>query len=352
MKITIVGAGKTGRGFIAALLRENELTFIDKNEDLVKRLNFAKEYSVCYFGTDKKETVKNYVAKTWKEVKEIDADLILVSVGGSNLADVGSELKKFIKPSQKIIVCENASKPAQKLYDAIGIDGVKIAESTVFCTTIEKEGLDISSEEYPYLQFDIDAFDGDFKEVKGLKPVSNFGNFLTRKLYTYNAASCVIAYLGALKGYKVYSDAANDKEILSLLDKNYEITNEVMCEHFGYEKEDQKEFALLSKKKFTNTTIADTVARNAREPQRKIAKGERISGIMALQNSYGYDSSVLEKTLAAAVLYDAEDEIEWTKIKATKSYGEILHDIAGLDENSAIYNRVMKYILDKNLILD
>lgn len=40
-KIVIVGAGKTGRGFIARLLREaqEEIIFIDKNEELVNRLN-------------------------------------------------------------------------------------------------------------------------------------------------------------------------------------------------------------------------------------------------------------------------------------------------------------------------
>ena len=49
--------------------------------------------------------------------------------------------------------------------------------------------------------------------AKTLKPIGNFSNFLTRKLYTYNAASCVIAYIGWKKGYSNYADAANDEEI-------------------------------------------------------------------------------------------------------------------------------------------
>ena len=38
----------------------------------------------------------------------------------------------------------------------------------------------------------------------------------------------------------------NDPAVLALLDQNYVQTNEAMCRRFGYEKEDQKEFAALS----------------------------------------------------------------------------------------------------------
>jgi len=39
MKTTVIGAGKTGRGFLGCLLLGNEVTFIDKDEALVKALN-------------------------------------------------------------------------------------------------------------------------------------------------------------------------------------------------------------------------------------------------------------------------------------------------------------------------
>lgn len=358
MKITIIGAGKTGRGFLARLLKENELTFIDKDQELVTALNAAKEVQIQYFG-DKKpaETISFTEAMTWGDVAEKGwkpAELILVSVGGSNLNDVGAELKKYIISGQQIIVCENASKPARKLYDAIGIEGVMIAESTVFCTTIEakndtvceadkKEGpvLSINSEWYPYLQFDAEPMKDAIPQVNNLKPVFEFGNFLTRKLYTYNSASCIIAYLGYLKGYTVYSDAANDPEILELLDRNYEIINQCMCLEYGYDPEDQKEFAALSRDKFTDRTIVDTVARNAREPQRKIGATERVTGPLLLQQKYGKDTSVLEKTLAAMLLYRPEEEKEWNRILDEKTPAGVLKELAGLDENSELFTRVL-----------
>ncbi len=355
-KVVIVGAGKTGRGFLARLLNGNKIVLIDKNAALVEGLNKTKTVDIDFFG-GKKPSMKVALSKvcTWETVSASDfdgAEVILVSVGGTNLADVGAELKKYVNRNTKIIVCENASSPAKKLGAAIGIDGLRIAESTVFCTTIEREkgSLEINSEWYPYLQFDGDVFGADAPVLDGIKAVANFGGFLDRKLFTYNSASCVIAYLGALKGYTVYSDAANDPEILKLLDYNYEIINECICREYGYEEQDQKEFALLSRDKFTDKTLVDTVARNAREPQRKITRAERIVAPMLLEEKYGKDSSVLEKTLAAALLYTPDEETEWNAMLAEKGYEGILTELAGLDPNSAIFARVLNMAKTKKIL--
>lgn len=343
MKITIVGAGKTGRGFLLRLLQGQELTLIDRNAQLVSELRGKGCVQVDFFGGKRESmTLQFDGVKTWEDVEEIDADLILVSVGGSNLEQVGAQLRRFVKAGQRIIVCENASRPAQKLYDAIGIEGVRIAESTVFCTTIEGEGIDIRSEWYPYLQFDAQPMADDLPQVENLKPIENFGNFLNRKLFTYNSASCIIAYLGYQKGYTVYSDAANDPQILALLDHNYEIINACMCRQFGYDPEDQREFALLSREKFTDRTIVDTVSRNAREPQRKIGRTERVTGPLLLQQKYGMDTTVLEMTLAAMLLYRPAEEAAWNAIVEEKGYGGVLTELAGLDAGSALYQRVLE----------
>ena len=342
MKITIIGAGKTGRGFLARLLTGQDITFIDKDASLVTHLNEAKTVRVSYFGNKKPACQVSFSkALTWEQVESMEADLILVSVGGSNLADVGRELSRFVKPGQRILVAENASKPAQKLYDAIGVPGVRISESTVFCTTIEGENMDIRSEWYPYLQYDAEPMADVLPDVDTLKPIFGFGDFLTRKLFTYNSASCIIAYLGYQKGYKVYSDAANDPEILSLLDRNYAIINECMCREFGYDRADQKEFALLSRDKFTDRTIADTVSRNGREPQRKIGKTERVTGPLLLQEKYGMDTSVLEMTLAAMLLYHPAEEEAWNQMVQEQGYQGILRNLAGLDADGEMAQRIL-----------
>ena len=348
-KIVVVGAGKTGRGFIARLLQEanEEVIFIDKNKELVEALNASKEFKVSFFGNVREAyKVNNFKAYTWENADLEDAKLILVSVGGQNLKEVGESLAKLLDDEKHyyIITAENASHPSKTLKEAIGKVNISVSESTVFCTTIEDGGLNINSENYPYLQCDADLLEGYVPSAKTLKPIGNFSNFLTRKLYTYNAASCVIAYLGWKKGYSNYADAANDEEILSLLDKNYEATNKVLFKEFGYEEADQKEFAALSKAKFCDRTIVDTVARNARDPQRKLAAGERIIGPIRLLHKYGEDASILEMTAAAAVLYDMDGEDAWRAIKAEKTNEQILTDICGLDPEEVIFKNIMGYL--------
>lgn len=347
-KIAVIGAGKTGRGFVGRLLAEEncEIMFVDKNAKLVDDLNKSGSFKVNFFGGCRKTfTVSSYTAHTWDTADFGGVDLILVSVCGPNLKDVGESLAKKLDDNKKyyIITCENASSPSKTLRDAIGKGNVSVSEATVFCTTIEDSGIDINSENYPYLQCDADLLEGYIPEPKTIKPIGEFSNFLTRKLFTYNAASCIIAYLGWKKGISDYGEAANDPEILELLDKNYGITNRVLCKEFGYDEADQAEFAQLSRNKFCDRTIVDTVARNAREPHRKLGGTERVIGPMKLIAQYGEDSSILEMTAAAMLLYDNEGEDKWREIKAQNTPEEILESICGLDKDSTLARNIMKY---------
>lgn len=348
MKIAVVGAGKTGRGFVGRLIAEagKEWMLVDKNEALVAALNGDGSFRVHFFGNVREPAViGGYTACTWENADFSDVELILVSVGGSNLEEVGAKLKERLDPEKlySIITCENATKPAARLQAAIGMDNVRVSESTVFCTTIENEGLDINSENYPYLQFNADLLEGYVPEVAAIKPVTGFGNFLTRKLFTYNAASCVIAYLGWLYGYSDYGEAANDPRVLELLDRNYAVSNRVLCSEFGYDPADQAEFASLSKAKFCNRTIVDTISRNAREPQRKLSPTERVIGPLMTIAKHGEDTAVLEMTAAAMLLYDNEGEDAWRRIKSENTPEQILQNICGLDAESPQFANIMGY---------
>lgn len=349
-KIAIIGAGKTGRGFIGRLLKEagREMIFIDQDQKLADALNEAGKFSVYFFGNEREPLeIDHFQAYTWENVSFEDVELIFVSVGGQNLQNVGEHLAECLDESRhyNIITCENASHPSVTLKNAVKTARrAAVSEAAVFCTTIEGEGLDIRSENYPCLQFNADLLEGYDPGIRQIRPIEHFADFLTRKLYTYNAASCVIAYLGWVKGYENYADAANDEEILTLLDQNYQATNRVLCREFGYEQEDQEEFARLSKKKFCDRTIIDTVSRNARDPQRKLAAGERIMGPIRLLRKYGEDASVLEKTAAAAILYKAPAEDPWTRVQAEKSSRQILEEICGVSPEEELFSSIMKYI--------
>lgn len=337
--IFIIGAGKTGRGFLARLCAESgkNVTFIDKDASLIERLNAAGSFRVSYFGGARADTViTGYAARTWDNADMTGADVIFVSVGGQNLIDVGAALAEKLPADAcpAIICCENASSPAEKLVSAMGRSDMPVSEATVFCTTIENGDIDIASENYPYLQCDRDRLMGRDIPVTAVRPVERFSDLLTRKLFTYNAASCVIAYLGAAKGYESYADAANDHEILELLDRNYAEVNKAMCAEFGYGKDDQAEFAMLSRIKFTSREIIDTVERNGRDVARKLAPGERILGVMELMKKHGADTTVMEMTVAAAISYTLDPK--WNAYKNDHTAENILRDFCRLTDEAQI----------------
>ena len=358
----MIGAGKTGRGFIGRLLHEEkqQIVFIDKDSLLIEKLNFEGSYEIAFFGGKReKYIVAGYEAYDWAAAKEkaselaAGTDFILIAVGGQNLPEAGAQLKELLggRTDLPIITAENASHPAETIREITGAEYV--SESTVFCTTIEDPGaeagsLNIASEDYPRLQVNADLLGGFVPEPKTIFPVERFSDFLTRKLYTYNAAACVIAYLGWLKDYTDFGAAANDPEIQAAMDQNYAATNRSLCREFGYEEKDQEEFALLSRTKFCDRTILDTVARNGRDPERKLAAGERLMGPLRIQQKYGEDCAVLEKTIAAAILYELSEGNLQKKNELTakqRQQGDkLLSGLCGIAETEPVYHRIRSLI--------
>ena len=72
-EVAIIGAGKTGRGFLARLLRETsdsapQIVFIDKNADLVARQNEEGCYRIRFFGDVREPvSISGYHAYTWQD---------------------------------------------------------------------------------------------------------------------------------------------------------------------------------------------------------------------------------------------------------------------------------------------
>ena len=121
----------------------------------------------------------------------------------------------------------------------------------------------------------------------------------------------------------------------------YDVTDKVLCEVFGYSWADQVEFSMLSREKFTSRAIKDTVARNGRDPLRKLASGERIMGPMRLIYSCGKNPDVLIKTAACALLYKGEGEDKWEEAKKKLGIPGIMSSVMGLSPDEDLYKRIL-----------
>lgn len=341
MEFTIIGAGRTGRGFIAPLLSDfGHITFIDRDTGLVNELREKGSYAVGSFSSSKRIEIRDFEAYTNDdaEVPGILAlsDAVFISVRGENYPSLIPFLEKHLPYSPvPFIICENAVLPSA-LLGPLEDSGCSAA---VFATSMIGEGLDIVSENYPYLHTDGRNMPEILEGIPGIRPEPDFPLLMKRKIFTYNSASALISYLGRKKGYTVYSDAANDPEISEKTDMLLKRVDHAFHVLYGVDEEDQERFSGHAKLKFRNEAIRDTIERNAASPLRKLGTDERIIGPMKLIRDAavieGKDprevliSSFLPETARAALQMAMEKD-------PSSTYASILAKTSRLSPNDVI----------------
>lgn len=318
METVIIGSGKTGRGFIAPFLHRNQcnITFIDKDKELIGRLTEESKYTVHYFGEEeKKYEISDYNSYSTDDNKAINAlinaDIVFTSIYANNLTSITDILEeaidKRIKKSDLIIICcENGINVKQPLLD----NGLKaiISEGIIFCTTIEMENsLDLISETYPELP--VDNIQGTLQfNLTGIKQIDNFSDLIKRKIYTYNFMSALIAYLGDYKGYEMLSRAANDSEIDYLIDKVISPISSSIAKEFDITYGEQIEFMMRAVEKFKNPQITDSIERNVIQVERKLSSDERLLKPFSMLEKHKKNNNILLLIIAVAINYGKKHE--------------------------------------------
>lgn len=343
MKVVIIGAGQTGRGFIAPFIQQSnhEITFIDRDKNLIQRLRSNTKYLVKYFDALQPAVEINHFGAYQNDAPEAarvisDADLVTISVFSDNIKNLVPLLKKGIAKRKKekklMIVCiENGINVKQPLLDA-GLDA-HISEGVIFCTSVQSTAnLDITSQKYPNLPVDGSVDGIDFK-IEGMPLVYDFPFLIKRKIYTYNLMSAVIAYLGSYLGYEIYAEAANDRRIMYAIDQINGTLNQVLSDKYLVSLKEQTEFANLAVEKFQNKFITDTILRNAQQASRKLNANERIITPIQFAIERGFSTKYFSVIAAAALHYgftkedlDVESEIDKMKsaIQQDRAIDEIL----------------------------
>lgn len=299
-KVVIIGAGQTGRGLIPRFLTNSQITFIDQNKQLVQQLQHQASYSI-HFADRPSYLVEDYLALHTEDLRIQStlnqAKVILISVGSENIKDVTCLLHSTLDPKLKkmIILAENGIGNAEYMRSQFQNDFWEILEALVFCTTISQKSLDIFSESTDYFPCNIGKLKKSLSFVHfDVEPDTE--KLMRRKIFTYNALSAVIAYLGLEKGYEIYSEAANDREIRSILIQTQKELDKGLSQVFGISISEQHTFSQRAIDKFSNPNIIDTISRNVRNPLKKLGPNERINGPLKILSQYGIHSEGLEKT--------------------------------------------------------
>lgn len=366
MSCVIFGAGKIARGFIAHLLSLSDIDFIfvEKADALADLINERGQYTINILGAPEKNyVVKNAKALKFSQEKEIteaiaEADVVFDAVGGKNLQEiVPFYIKGIEKKAEKggylnFVTCENWKEPARILKEGIeaGIapeareyldNYVGFTESVIMRSGIEapkelleKDPLIVNVQNYWHLPVDAARVKGSLPDIKYMEPLTGFAGFLERKFYTYNAANGTTSFVGALLGYKVLAEAAHDERILKILDGVYQETGKALSMKHGISLEEQMAFARTSLNKLQDYTIVDSIERNARDPQRKLGKDDRLVGSARMVLSCGIRPENLCTAIACAVYYrNPEDSSAVALEKVVKEEGidAVLEKICGIE---------------------
>ena len=366
MSCVIFGAGKIARGFIAHLLSLSDIdfVFVEKADALADLINEREQYTINILGAPEKNyVVKNAKALKFSQEKEIteaiaEADVEFDAVGGKNLQEiVPFYIKGIEKKAEKggylnFVTCENWKEPARILKEGVeaGIapeareyldNYVGFTESVIMRSGIEapkellkKDPLIVNVQNYWHLPVDAARVKGSLPDIKYMEHLTGFDGFLERKFYTYNAANGTTSFVGALLGYKVLAEAAHDERILKLLDGVYQETGKALSMKHGISLEEQMAFAKTSLNKLQDYTIVDSIERNARDPQRKLGKDDRLVGSARMVLSCGIRPENLCTAIACAIYYrNPEDSSAVALEKVVKEEGidAVLEKICGIE---------------------
>ena len=366
MSCVIFGAGKIARGFIAHLLSLSDIDFIfvEKADALADLINERGQYTINILGAPEKNyVVKNAKALKFSQEKEIteaiaEADVVFDAVGGKNLQEiVPFYIKGIEKKAEKggylnFVTCENWKEPAKILKEGVeaGIapeareyldNYVGFTESVIMRSGIEapkelleKDPLIVNVQNYWHLPVDAARVKGSLPDIKYMEPLTGFAGFLERKFYTYNAANGTTSFVGALLGYKVLAEAAHDERILKILNGVYQETGKALSMKHGISLEEQMAFARTSLNKLQDYTIVDSIERNARDPQRKLGKDDRLVGSARMVLSCGIRPENLCTAIACAIYYrNPEDSSAVALEKVVKEEGidAVLEKICGIE---------------------
>lgn len=368
----IFGAGKTGRGFAAhvAFLSGYRIILVDKDAKLIDSLNQEGKYLVQVLGNSKMDyiikplTAFNLADEGWSDYF-VNAELAFVSVFGNNLEKLSESiapalLKRYERNPDEpfnFITCENYTGAAsflkngilQNLKNEIQVawlsKSIGFSESMILRTCLDaaedQNPLTIRAQDFFDLPCDGEAFIGEVPEIKGLKPLKNFGNQLRRKIYTYNCINAVITFLGAEKGYTQLFEAGNDPEIVEIAKQAANETSSAQIAEFGFDPEEQKEWEKAALAKFADKNLPDPVARNGADPKRKLGRDDRLLGPALLALKHGINpTGIIAGILAGFEFYDANKNVRVSDAIEKEGLDSVLQKVCKLNPPEKLFQLI------------
>jgi mannitol-1-phosphate 5-dehydrogenase len=365
------GAGNIGRGFIGALFSQSgyHVTFVDIAEQIINKLNEEKQYNVV-LATEEKETVTienvsglNNLHQEDEVIRTIsDATYLTTAIGPNILPRIAPLIARGIasrvaSTDEKlyVIACENQIGATdilkEHIMDNLDEDAKAKLEGRVyfFNSAVDRivpiqdqDSLDVLVE--PYYEWVVETKES-IPPVTGMTIVEDLAPFIERKLFTVNTGHAVIAYFGYLQGKETIDKTLADDEIANQVKETLKETGAYLVKQYGLNEEEHMAYINKNIERFKNPYLNDGVTRVGRAPIRKLGPEDRLVRPTTEAQKAGLSYSNLAKAIAAALLFDHQEDEQAVEIQnmiKEDGIAAVLKKVSNLEEDSEITQEVIK----------
>lgn len=383
----IFGAGNIGRGFIGQLFSESgyEVVFVDVDQELVSALNERRQYHLQIVSNSGSEDhwispVRAIHGRDSAAVAAalLEASLAATAVGANALKYIAGNIAAGLalraemrKPPLNFIVCENLHGAAAHLRElclqqAAGEAKVYVEEQTGFVDTVigrmvpmptaemrQQDPSLIKVEAYKELPVQRSGFVGEIPAVVAMKAEDNFEVFTARKLYIHNCGHALMAYAGYQRGYEFGYEVMADEKLRNFMLAGLQESAAAIASALGADADWLQQHVQELLLRFDNRQLGDRIFRLGRDPVRKLAREDRLTGAAKLAMEQGLPARNLAWGMALALHFDPpQDEMAQKMQQGIKEQGveSVLEQIAGLQKDEALFGMVIEAYreLEKN----
>ncbi len=377
-RAVIFGGGNIGRGFIGQLFCESgyEVVFVDVDEELMAALNRDRKYRL--------EAVSNAGVESFeigpvRAVSSSDVGAVATAVAEAEIGAtaVGANALKFIVPNLAVglarraaagaapinfIICENLHGAAAHVRDLVTAvtppEALSyVQEKTGFVDTVigrmvpvptpEMRARDVSLvrvEPYKELPVDRTGFVGSIPTISAMTAYDDFGVFTARKLYIHNCGHALMAYVGYLHGYELGYEAVADLAVRGFMLAGLQESVKGISAAFNADPAWLNAHVDDLLGRFANRMLGDTIFRLGRDPVRKLAAEDRLTGAANLVCQCGEKPVHLAWGMAAALLFAPAGDPSAEKLQAAikeKGPEQALFEVSGVAPGSVLGQLVM-----------
>lgn len=371
--ILIVGAGRLGKGFIGEVFDKAnwKISFLDKDEKVIKNLNEKGCYYVTVHREDKIEerTISGYKAYTYKDIEKmrediISADVIALVLYPEDFNYAIDKISDFLKdriqkePNKNLdILCLTNKNYLMNSFNEQFINKLNndsyikwYNEHVSLRDTIVRRGTDADDNASIYVRTTAvlslliqEPLLVPLNDVEWLECCDKLELLKDLKVFTVNGPHVATAFAGYLKGYKTINETLSDNDCLALIENVHKEIYDGILKGYDISKEELDKLSVFPKAK---GEMEDYIYRVAYDPIRKLSRNDRLTGIAMICIENGIEPDAIAQSIANGFAYDYEGDPHAMRIQKTikeKGIEKAIVEYCGIESSSILYNKIKFY---------